>query len=99
MSTLDPNGKSHRVLRLLSQRPYSLAELKLAIAPAMPSGTRKAWYVVRALSDGGLIERTPRGHELTADGWEALQTLDAGEAVYIGHAAPTVRVFVDGKAA
>lgn len=98
-SQLTPNGKSHRVLRLLSEAPAHQWQCADALAVKNATERRKAWYVLMALRNGGLITLSLGLYDLTAEGRNVLARLDAGDAVWIGQAQPSVRVFARDIAA
>ena len=92
-SHLTPEGKSHRVLRLLAEGPAYQWQCADALCVRTVSERRKVFYVLQALYGGGLVEKCFPGWGITDAGRDALDTLNAGQSVWIGAPEPTVRVF------
>lgn len=94
MTTFNPNSRSHAMLRHLSGGQANLSALRQACGAETGNAQlrRKAWYVVAALKEAGLIASEAGLYFITPTGREALAELEAGRETF-GAARPSVRIF------
>lgn len=91
--TWSVNGRGHRVLRALADGPLPPEELIALVAPCGSYGRRKrAHFLLVSMVDAGLVRRSGllRIHQITRQGREALDDLDAGFPVRLEEPSPRI---------
>lgn len=86
INEFSPEGRGHRILRLLAQAPHTRAAI-------VAGPDKKAPYVLGALQRFCLIDYSGGVYKINSFGELALSSLDAGNPVQIRDVQPGARVF------
>lgn len=100
MTVYSLHGKGHRMLSRAEHEAVSAAELIFAAVGDAPRNKRsKGWRAFDRIKRDGLLELRDGLYWITPEGRDALTCLRSGHDAVIATPAPSVRVFVDRRAA